>query len=74
MKRFFAMALMAVMICSCCAALAEEKKFDYSVLEGLEGYTYDKFERTWMYIGGYGGFTEKSGRYLFYSCICGKGW
>ena len=36
-----------------CVGLAEEQKFDYTVLEKLDGYSYDKFEKTWSYYGAY---------------------
>lgn len=49
MKRFLAMLMLVVMMCGC-AGLAEGKTFDPSVLEGKDGYSYDKFEKTWEYI------------------------
>lgn len=50
MKRFLAVLMLVVMMCGC-LGLAEEQKFDYTVLEKLDGYSYDKFEKTWDYIG-----------------------
>lgn len=44
MKRFLAVLMLVVMLCGC-VGLAEEQKFDYTVLEKLEGYSYDKFEK-----------------------------
>lgn len=52
MKRFLAVLMLVVMLCGC-VGLAEEQKFDYTVLEKLEGYSYDKFEKTWSYYGAY---------------------
>lgn len=52
MKRFLAMLMTLVLLCGC-FAMAEEKTFDYKVLEGLDGYSYDKFEKTWSYYGAY---------------------
>lgn len=37
MKRFLAVLMLVVMMCGC-VGLAEEQKFDYTVLEKLEGY------------------------------------
>ena len=51
MKRFLAMLMLVVMMCGC-AGLAEGKTFDPSLLEGKEGYSYDKFKRTWYYYEG----------------------
>ena len=39
------------MMCGC-VGLAEGKTFDPSVLEGKDGYSYDKFEKTWNYFNG----------------------
>lgn len=50
MKRFLAVLMLVVMMCGC-VGLAEEQKFDYTVLEKLDGYSYDKFEKTWNYNG-----------------------
>ncbi len=50
MKRFLAVLMLVVMMCGC-VGLAEEQKFDYTVLEKLDGYSYDKFEKTWLYFG-----------------------
>lgn len=36
MKRFLAVLMLVVMMCGC-VGLAEEQKFDYTVLEKLEG-------------------------------------
>lgn len=44
MKRFLAVLMLVVMMCGC-VGLAEEQKFDYTVLEKLDGYSYDKFEK-----------------------------
>ena len=52
MKRFLAVLMLVVMMCGC-VGLAEEQKFDYTVLEKLDGYSYDKFEKTWSYYGAY---------------------
>lgn len=52
MKRFLAVLVLVVMMCGC-VGLAEEKPFDYKELEGLDGYSYDKFEKMWDYIGRY---------------------
>lgn len=52
MKRFLAMLMTLVLLCGC-FAMAEEKTFDYKVLEGLDGYSYDKFEKTWSYQASY---------------------
>lgn len=48
MKRFLAVLMLVVMLCGC-VGLAEEQKFDYTVLEKLEtsvykGYKQDKIE------------------------------
>lgn len=48
MKRFLAVLMLVVMMCGC-VGLAEEQKFDYTVLEKLDGYSYDKFEKTWLF-------------------------
>ena len=45
MKRFLSLLMLVVMMCGC-VGLAEEQKFDYTVLEKLDGYSYDKFEKT----------------------------
>lgn len=52
MKRFLAVLMLVVMMCGC-VGLAEEQKFDYTVLEKLDGYSYDKFEKAWSYYGAY---------------------
>lgn len=52
MKRFLSLLMLVVMMCGC-VGLAEEQKFDYTVLEKLDGYSYDKFEKTWSYYGAY---------------------
>lgn len=52
MKRFLAMLMLVVMMCGC-VGLAEEQKFDYTVLEKLDGYNYDKFEKMWSLAGEY---------------------
>ena len=52
MKRFLSMLMMLVLLCGC-FAMAEEKTFDYKVLEGLDGYSYDKFAKMWSYEGEY---------------------
>ncbi len=52
MKRFLAVLMLVVMMCGC-VGLAEEQKFDYTVLEKLDGYTYDKSDKTWLYNGHY---------------------
>lgn len=44
MKRFLAVLMLVVTMCGC-IGLAEEQKFDYTVLEKLDGYSYDKFEK-----------------------------
>ena len=44
MKRFLSMLMTLVLLCGC-FAMAEVKTFDYKVLEGLDGYSYDKFEK-----------------------------
>lgn len=51
MKRFLAVLMLVVMMCGC-VGLAEGKTFDPSVLEGKDGYSYDKFEKTWNYFNG----------------------
>lgn len=50
MKRVLAMLMLVVMMCGC-VGLGEEKGFDSSVFEGLNGYMYIG-ERTWIYNGG----------------------
>ena len=52
MKRFLAVLMLVVMMCGC-VGLAEEQKFDYTVLEKLDGYNYDKFEKMWSLAGEY---------------------
>ena len=52
MKRFLAVLMLVVMMCGC-VGLAEEQKFDYTVLEKLDGYSYDKFEKMWSLAGEY---------------------
>lgn len=52
MKRFLAVLMLVVTMCGC-IGLAEEQKFDYTVLEKLDGYSYDKFEKTWSYQASY---------------------
>lgn len=52
MRRFLAMLMLVVMMCGC-VGLAEEQKFDYTVLEKLDGYNYDKFEKMWSLAGEY---------------------
>lgn len=52
MKRFLSMLMTLVLLCGC-FAMAEVKTFDYKVLEGLDGYSYDKFEKAWSYYGAY---------------------
>lgn len=52
MKRFLAMLMLVIMMCGC-VGLAEEQKFDYTVLEKLDGYNYDKFEKMWSLAGEY---------------------
>ena len=48
MKRFLAVLMLVVMLCGC-VGLAEGKTFDNTILEGLEGYSYDKFDKSWTY-------------------------
>lgn len=52
MKRFLSMLMTLVLLCGC-FAMAEVKTFDYKVLEGLDGYSYDKFEKMWSLAGEY---------------------
>ena len=52
MKRFLTVLMLVVMMCGC-VGLAEEQKFDYTVLEKLDGYNYDKFEKMWSLAGEY---------------------
>lgn len=52
MKRVLAVLMLVVMMCGC-VGLAEEQKFDYTVLEKLDGYNYDKFEKMWSLAGEY---------------------
>lgn len=54
MKRFFLILLSAMLLLSTCAfADTEIPKFDSSVLADHDGYSYDKFEKTWEYYGAY---------------------
>ena len=52
MKPFHSMLMTLVLLCGC-FAMAEVKTFDYKVLEGLDGYSYDKFEKMWSLAGEY---------------------
>lgn len=52
MKRLFTSVLCIVLLMASCAA-AEKNVFDPAILEALEGYTYDKFEKSWWYCGEY---------------------
>lgn len=45
MKRFLAVLMLVVMMCGCVGLAEEGKTFDPSVLEGKDGYSYDKFEK-----------------------------
>lgn len=52
MKRFLSILLaMALLLAN--SAFAETTGFDHKVLSELDGYEYDKFEKTWSYYGAY---------------------
>ena len=56
MKRWLALFLICSMILQSIASFAattETKTFDYTVLEKYPGYNYDKFYKSWVYIGSY---------------------
>lgn len=52
MKRFL-LILLATMLFLANLAFAETTDFDYKVLSELDGYSYDKFEKSWSYYGAY---------------------
>lgn len=52
MKRFLSILLASVLLLAN-FAFAETTEFDYTVLSELDGYSYDKFEKAWVYYGAY---------------------
>jgi hypothetical protein len=50
-KLISALFLITLVISICCSAVAAS--FDYTQLTDLDGYSYDKFEKTWMYQRSY---------------------
>lgn len=54
MKRMVAVLAVVVMLVGMVGmAVAEEKKFDWTIYEEAPGYEYDKFEKTWRVLAGY---------------------
>ena len=55
MKKAISLVLAVIFICSFApCAFAEAKKFDYkSALGDRDGYSYDKFDKSWSYYGAY---------------------
>ncbi len=72
MKRFLAVLMLVVMMCGCVGLAEEGKTFDPSVLEGKDGYSYDKFEKTWTYQAVCGRGEEGGNTYLIALLIQGQ--
>lgn len=72
MKRFLAVLMLVVMMCGCVGLAEEGKTFDPSVLEGKDGYSYDKFEKTWEYIKANGAKNENNFGFIMLLSLSGE--
>lgn len=72
MKRFLAVLMLVVMMCGCVGLAEEGKTFDPSALEGKDGYSYDKFEKTWEYIKANGAKNENNFGFIMLLALSGE--
>lgn len=50
MKKFLCLIICVILIFLSYPTLAESSQYDYSIFMNNEGYSYDKFDKTWNYI------------------------